>query len=102
MGLLGALEMDDAEEQWIFGGVQQHEGGALQTQLTPWSSWSLRAYQSLTDIPSLRIYLFYFCDVAEKREVNKWLKKRSHRDVGLVDIVFAPFLGNKQHPVEEE
>lgn len=35
MGLLGVLEMDDAEEQRIFGGVQQHEGGALQTQLTP-------------------------------------------------------------------
>lgn len=22
--------------------------------------------------------------------------------MGLVDVVFAPFLGNKQHPVEEE
>lgn len=29
-------------------------------------------------------------------------KKKSYRDVGLVDIVLAPFLGNKQHPVEEE
>lgn len=25
-----------------------------------------------------------------------------YRDVGLVDIVFAPFLGNKEHPVEKE
>lgn len=29
-------------------------------------------------------------------------KKVTHRDVGLVDVVFAPFLGNEQHPVEEE
>lgn len=29
-------------------------------------------------------------------------KRRSYRNVGLVDIVFTPFLGNKQHPVKEE
>lgn len=45
MGLLGVLEMEDAEEQRIFGGVQQHEGGALQTQLTPLSSCSLGGHQ---------------------------------------------------------
>lgn len=60
MGLLGVLEMEDAEEQGIFGGVQQHEGGTLRTQLTPLSSCSLRGHQSLTDVPLLCIYLQFF------------------------------------------
>lgn len=88
MGLFGVLEMEDAEEQRIFGGVQQHEGGALQTQFMPLSSWSLGGRPSSADFPLVRIYLLFL-----------W---RSYRDVGLVDVVFAPFLGNKQHPIEEE
>lgn len=59
MGLLGVLEMEDAEEQRIFGRIQQHEGGALQTQLTPLSSCSLGGHQSRTDSPLLRIYLLF-------------------------------------------
>lgn len=31
--LLGVLEMDDTEEQGVFGTFQEHEGGALQPQL---------------------------------------------------------------------
>lgn len=33
MRLLGMLEMDDAEEEGIFGTVKEHQGGALQPQL---------------------------------------------------------------------
>lgn len=67
MGLLGVLEMDDAEEQRIFGRVQQHESRALQIQLTPLSLEAI----NLSLIFLYCLFISYFCDVAEKKEVNK-------------------------------